>query len=246
MLSQRLRRAATACVAATAGLMIAGPPSLARGTVPSSRYPLRVVVLDVGQGDATLVSLPGGRALLVDAGGVASYSSLAGDDVPGFDVGERVVLPALRAVGVSRLHALVVTHGDPDHVLGAPAVLRAREVSSVWEGVPVPPHAGLRDLRRQAAGDGIAWRIVQAGDRDWFGEVEVRVLHPPPPDWERQRIRIRTRSCWSCGSGRSIVLRVMSEGRRARDLSRLEPPSRGAEAGHHGSATSSTRNCWPR
>jgi competence protein ComEC len=245
LLWRPVRRYAVAGVAASAALMMAGPAALARDSVRTSPYPLRVVVLDVGQGDATLVSLPGGHALLVDAGGVAAYASAPPDDgeAPGFDLGERVVVPALRALAVPHLDALVLTHGDPDHILGAPGVLRALTVRSMWEGVPVPSHAGLRTLRNMADRAGAIWRTVQAGDRDQFGEVELRIQHPPLPQWERQRIRnedsivleLRLRTV-------SIVLAgdIGREGERA-ILSRLEPGRLTVlKAGHHGSATSST------
>ena len=68
-------------------------------------------MIDVGQGDAMLVTLPNGRTLFVDSGGV----SIRGD----FDIGDRVIGPALRARGLGRLDYLAVTHGDPDHIGGA-------------------------------------------------------------------------------------------------------------------------------
>lgn len=244
VLSPRLRGSAMAVVAAAGAVMLVGPSAVAGDSVRPSRYPLRVVVLDVGQGDATLVAVGGEHAMLIDAGGVAAYSTPTDDGASvGFDVGERVVAPALRALGASRLHALVVTHGDPDHMLGAPAVLRALDVRSVWEGVPVPPHPGLQTLRRLAAQAGATWRTVQAGDRERFGDVELRVVHPPPPEWERQRIRNEDSIVLEVRLGDvSIVLAgdIGREGERA-ILSRVEPGRLTVlKAGHHGSATSST------
>ena len=80
------------------------------GTRP--RLP-RLVVFDVGQGDAVLVQ---GReaSVLVDAG-------VALPEGP--DRGRDVVLPALAALGVAALDLLVVTHVDLDHRGGVPAVL---------------------------------------------------------------------------------------------------------------------------
>jgi len=240
----RGRRTALAIGAAAGAVMLAGPSRLARDDVAPSRYPLRVVVLDVGQGDSTLISAGERHAWLVDAGGVAAYSVPAdGEEAPGFDVGERIVVPALRALRVRRLDALVTTHGDPDHIQGAPGVLRAFAVGSVWEGVPVPPHAGLRSLRALARKAGATWRTVQAGDREQAGDIELRVLHPPPPDWERQRVRNEDSIVLEVRLGSvSIVLAgdIGAEGERA-VLSRLEPGRLTVlKAGHHGSATSST------
>ena len=191
-------------------------------------------MLDVGQGDATLAIVPGGTALLVDAGGIAGTT---------FDIGGRVVLPALRALGVQRLHALVLTHGDPDHVSGAAVLLARIPVANVWEGVPVPPDQTRRALIAAAAEQGTVWRIVRPGDVELAGGVEIRVLHPPEPDWERQRVRNED----------SVVLEL-----RYGDVSVLLPGDIGAEgeraiaprlalgqtvvlkAAHHGSATSSS------
>jgi competence protein ComEC len=244
LLVPRLRACAGAIATASIGLMLAGPTACSSNAVSHSRFPLRVVVLDVGQGDATVVSMSNGRALLVDAGGIPAFAAPGEHgETTGFDVGDRVVVRALRALDVSRLTALVLTHGDPDHMLGAPAVLAAMRVTSLWEGVPVPPHPGLQALRRTAAAQGVDWRTVQAGDREQFGPVEVRVLHPPLPVWERQRIRNEDSIVLEVRLGEvSIVLAgdVGREGERT-ILSRLEPGRLTVlKAGHHGSATSST------
>lgn len=219
------------------GLLVSGRAPAANGLPPPLlRGVLRVVMLDVGQGDATVAILPGGRAILIDAGGLAGTS---------FDIGGRVVVPALRALGVRRLHALVVTHGDPDHMDGAEAVLRVFPTANVWEGVPVPPHAGLRTLRALAGEQAVVWRTLLPGDLERSGDVEIRILHPPSPDWERQRVR----------NDDSVVIEL-----RYGDVSILLPGDIGSEiertlipqlalqrivvlkAAHHGSATSSSED----
>jgi competence protein ComEC len=229
----RLRRVALVAWAIVAfGIATGSGGAFAFGS-SASHERLRVVMLDVGQGDATLAILPGGMALLVDAGGIAGTT---------YDVGGRVVLPALRALGVQRLHALVLTHGDPDHVGGAAVLLERMPVSNVWEGVPVPPDLARRTLMATATARGIVWRVVRPGDAETAGGVEIRVLHPPEPDWERQRVR----------NDDSVVLEL-----RYRDVSILLPGDIGGEgeraiasqlapgrtvvlkAAHHGSATSS-------
>lgn len=233
--SGRFARAGMAGMAVCAGLMLAGVPALARdAAAPPPPGWLRVVFLDVGQGDATLVRLPDGQAMLVDAGGVPGSS---------FDIGGRVVSPALRALGVRRLETLVVTHGDPDHIGGAPAVLRRFSPQAVWEGVPVPPHPRLRELEAAASAAHVTWRETQAGDHEHRGGVEVRVLHPPPPEWERQKVRNDDSVVLEVRIGEvSIVLPgdVGAEGERL-FLSHLTPARLVVvKAPHHGSASSST------
>ncbi len=242
-LSPRLRHRAMPCAAATMALMLAGPHALTRDAVAPSRFPVRVVVLDVGQGDATFVSFPDRHTLLVDAGGVGQVSIPEAESEIAFDIGARVVGPALRALGTSRLEALVLTHGDPDHILGVPAVFHEFTVGSIWEGIAVPPHAGLQTIRQIAFHAGATWRTVQAGDRETFGGVEVRALHPPLPEWERQRIRNEDSVVLELRIGKvSIVLAgdIGKEGEGA-ILPYLEPGRLTVlKAGHHGSATSST------
>jgi competence protein ComEC len=142
---------------------------------------LRVTFLDVGQGDAALVRFPNGSSMLVDAGGLGGAVS--------FDVGDRVVGPALRHVGVGRLASVVLTHGDADHVGGAPTIVREFRPWDVWEGVPVPPLAPLQRLRREAAAAAARWTTVQAGDTVAIDDVRLVVRHPGVPDWERQDVR---------------------------------------------------------
>ena len=95
----RYIRAAVAGVVTCGIVILVGPAAFTASAVPAAAAgKLRVVFLDVGQGDATLVQVPAGRALLVDAGGIAGS---------GFDIGERVLVPSLRAFGVRTLSTLV-------------------------------------------------------------------------------------------------------------------------------------------
>jgi competence protein ComEC len=143
---------------------------------------MRVTMFDVGQGDATLVELPGGHKLMVDTGGSPFGNG-------GFDVGGRVLAPALWARGLRTLDTLLLTHGDPDHIGGAARVIRDFHPNEVWEGVPAPPHHPLHVILEQAQVAGSRVDRRQAGDDRVVGGARLRVLHPPPPDWERRRVR---------------------------------------------------------
>jgi competence protein ComEC len=196
--------------------------------------PLHIVMLDVGQGDATFVRFPSGRTLLVDTGGLGGAAR--------FDVGERVVAPVLWHAGVRRLDILAVTHGDADHAGGAGAVLEMFRPRELWEGVPVPRDGALTGLAATADAQGVAWRTVQSGDLLRDGPVTVRAWHPPPPEWERQRVRNDDSLVLEIRYGAvSVVLpgdigALVEEG-----LVKAMPaaPIRILKAPHHGSATSS-------
>jgi competence protein ComEC len=121
---------------------------------------LRVSFLDVGQGDAVLVEVPGG-AVLVDQG------------PPEADVAEQ-----LRDLGVERLAAIVLTHPQRDHVGGAPTVLHELAVEAVLDPAqPVENDAGKAALAA-AADERVAVTIARAGQRYDLGDLELRVLWP--------------------------------------------------------------------
>ncbi len=229
----RLRRARFAAIVAAlaSGAWIVVDPQLTR----RGDGRLHLLFVDVGQGDAALVRLPQGASLLIDAGGL----STAG----GFDIGDRVVGPVLRHEGVRRLSALVLSHGDADHVGGAPAVLREFRPWDVWDGVPVPPSEAMRRLREEASAADARWTTVQRMDRVSFGEVQVAIRHPPLPDWERQDVRnedsvvveLRWRELSVVFAG---DIGLETEAAIAGDF----PPARlrVLKVPHHGSLTSST------
>ncbi|NND66464.1 MAG: DNA internalization-related competence protein ComEC/Rec2 [Halioglobus sp.] len=121
---------------------------------PGAQEPLRLTVLDVGQGTAVLVE-QGGRALLYDTGG---------GDPRGQNAARSVVLPTLRLRGITRLDTLVVSHGDRDHAAGVADILANLSIDRVRHGPYVMPGQG----RTCAAGE--SWR--------WPGGVRFRFLSP--------------------------------------------------------------------
>ncbi len=229
-------RRGTSVAAPIAAVWIAVSPATLVPPVPGE---LRVSVLDVGQGDAVVVQFPNGRRMLVDAGG------MAGD---GRDLGARVVGPTLRARGIRRLDYLVVTHADRDHIGGAATLVGEFRPAEVWLGVPVADDAATAQLRTAARAAGAAWRQVMRGDRLDVGEVGLTVVHPPPPEWERQRVRNDDSIVLSLRHGAVRVLLtgdigadVEPEVSQAIAASTGEPPAVTVlKVAHHGSAGASS------
>ena len=174
----RLRLGACGLFAALAVLIVAGIHPTPSGT---SAGVLRLTMIDVGQGESILLEAPGAEPLLIDTGGAPFGGGT-------FDIGTRVLAPALWARGVRQLGELLVTHGDPDHIGGAAGVLADFRPASAWWGIPVPPHVPSRTFLEAAARTShVDYR--RAGDTIGFGRARLRVLNPPAPDWERQRVR---------------------------------------------------------
>jgi competence protein ComEC len=231
-LRARLRRAAVIGAVALFLWIAVAPQTLARRFGDGR---LHLTLLDVGQGDAMLATLPNGRTLLVDSGGV----SIRGD----FDIGDRVIGPALRARGIGRLDYLAITHGDPDHIGGAASLARDFAPSEIWDGVFVNNHQPTLALRLVAAARRSAWRSLQRGDRIDLGGVELRVHHPPLPDWERQKVRNDDSLVLELRFGRVSMLLTGDIGREVEHA--LIPtldllPIVVLKSPHHGSGTSSS------
>ena len=148
---------------------------------------LRMVMLDVGQGEAVVIISPRGRAILVDAG--------SGDGRA--DVGQSVVIPALKELGVERLEAVFLTHADADHCNALPAVLREIPVGMLVDGAqtgaierpqtaldelaPDPSEVDYLALRRVAKTMKVPVIVPRAGQSFDFDGVAVRVLGPSRP-----------------------------------------------------------------
>ena len=187
-----------------------------------------VVVLDVGQGDAVVVRLGRGAALLVDAGGVT---------LGGSDMGSRVVVPALRALGVWRLPIVVATHADLDHAGGMPAVLEAFPVGELWIGHPEPQRPAWQAVEAVARRRGIPIREVRRGEHARLGTLRIDVLHPtfePLSDGNADSVALLL----SDRDAPWILLLGDVPASVERDLP--VPPTPLLLAPHHGSATSSS------
>jgi competence protein ComEC len=125
---------------------------------PSS---LTVRFLDVGQGDAALVTTPAGVTMLIDGG-----------------PDEELVATELAALGVKRIDVVVASHPHADHVVGLPSVLARFQVGVVLQpGCPSTSSLQV-DLDRAIADEGIEVRTPWAGETFVVGDVRLDVLSP--------------------------------------------------------------------
>ncbi|WP_367125482.1 ComEC/Rec2 family competence protein [Streptomyces phytohabitans] len=145
-------------------LVLARPPAFTR---PLTGWPppdWRLVACDVGQGDALALSAGDGRAVLVDTGPDP-------DAVDG----------CLRALGVTTLPLVLLTHFHADHVTGLPGALRGRAVGAIQTTGLRQPREQARFVRQAARRAGVPEIRAEPGERRSVGDLSWEVLWPPDP-----------------------------------------------------------------
>jgi competence protein ComEC len=196
----------------------------------------RLEALDVGQGDALLLTVDR-AAWLVDTG-----------DARPVDSGARVVVPQLRRSGIHRLRGLVLTHPHRDHCGGAASVLAALPVDTLY--VARVSAADTAYARLRAAYPHVAVRELARGDVLQLAErYRAAVLWPDSADVLESGPNDCSIVLWAHGSQHPDVLLtgdLQADGEArllefaAGELAELGTSMLVLKAGHHGSDTSST------
>jgi competence protein ComEC len=147
------------------------------------RKELRVTHLNVGQGDATVVELPGSRVLLIDAGGTASGE---------FDTGEGIVGPFLRSRKILKVDFLLVSHPRIDHYGGMRTIVNEFSPREFWAGSAKGQTSRFDDLEEALERAKIT-RVPMSASEPCrkVDEVKFCVLFPPPDKAEDASVVMR-------------------------------------------------------
>jgi competence protein ComEC len=197
----------------------------ARVLLPWQEQPLRVWMLDIGQGDAFFIEFPTGEQWLIDGGR---------DDAVLAKLGS-LMLPWDRT-----LYAVVLTHPDADHVTGLVAVLDRYHVGTVYES-GVRAHTPYDRAFSQRL-HGSTTQRLQTGDVLHVGAVTLTVVWPDDPPVGRD---LETRNNDSI----NILLEyadttMLFTGDAEEEVEMVVGPRVGdidvLKVGHHGSLTSTS------
>ncbi|MES3023472.1 MAG: DNA internalization-related competence protein ComEC/Rec2 [Pseudomonadota bacterium] len=187
---------------------------------------MTVTAFDVGQGSALLIETSAHR-LLYDTG--PAYS-------PESNGGNRVIVPYLKARGITWLDGMVVSHSDIDHSGGALTVMESVQLgwvaSSLWYEHPIVRAAALH--RRCVAGQHWTW-----------DGVRFEMLHPTSASYADPGLKPNARGCTLriTAGAHSLLLAADIEALQEAQLLAADAASLRANvllAPHHGSGTSST------
>ena len=198
----------------------------------SPRGSLRITALDVGQGDAILIEVPGHR-MLIDGGPDPSRLSAELDRIiPAWD---------------RRIDLLVASHPHEDHLAGLPKLLDRYRVASVIGSEDRgggPAASSWREILQQS---NISYHQVFTGERFSIGAAQLRVLWP-----DKTYLSLPPGNDGRALNDRSIVLRLDIPGFSAlftgdiesdidaRILHNITAPVDFLKSPHHGSKTSAS------
>lgn len=135
-------------------------------TLPADEPSLKVVVIDVGQGDCILLISPEGRTMLVDAGPKDSFSRIRS---------------VLDANGVTKLDVLVATHPHEDHIGSMAKVLDAYPVGQFLTIPQAQANDAYPEMCAALERNGCPVAYAQGGATiPWAESCTVTVLNPIP------------------------------------------------------------------
>ncbi len=188
---------------------------------------LRLTIFDVGQGLSVAV-LTRHHALLYDTG-----PDFSGDA----DSGNRILVPSLRGMGISKLDGIILSHNDLDHTGGTASVLQAMPVAWVATSQPIDSLKAVSTIpfETRSCRDGVNW--------NWDG-VQFEILHPGNEPPHKTKSHDNDQSCVlriSAGN-QHILLAGDIEKRSEQRLLDKHPdqlPASLLVVPHHGSSSSS-------
>jgi competence protein ComEC len=205
---------------------------------------LRVTVIDVGLGSASLLELPGGYTVLVDGGGFSDNAT--------FDVGERIIAPLLWCKKIRTVETLILSHPNSDHLNGLIYIARHFNVKNVWTNNESRNTLGYAKFMEVIARRKIHLpEFEKMPRRHRIDGVELSILYPPP-----NYLNLRDTQNWRNPNNNSLVVKASLKSisflfpgdimaRAEKELVHLAGDNLSSTvlvAPHHGSKTSSSQD----
>ncbi|HET9499319.1 MAG TPA: ComEC/Rec2 family competence protein [Marmoricola sp.] len=153
-----LARRSTSLALACAAVLVMLVPLPTPGWPPPGWV---LVACDVGQGDALVLRVGEGSAVVVDTGPDPVY-----------------VDRCLRRLQVRTVPLVVLTHFHADHVDGLAGVLDGREVGEIDTTTVADPLSGVRQVHAVATAHGVPVRSLRYGESGTLGALRWQVLAP--------------------------------------------------------------------
>lgn len=159
--TSRVRRVST-----IAALCVIGVWGIAHPWIHRASAPMRVVMLDVGDGTCVVVQ-SGNRGIMWDCG---SLDRRVGDSVA----------RSLRTLGIDALDRVIVTHDNLDHYNGIPDLadhVRIGEIS-ITDRLDESGSKAFTRVRDDLESRGLSVNVIGKGDVFTLGESQIEILWP--------------------------------------------------------------------
>lgn len=196
---------------------------------------LEVNFIDVGQGDAALVHMPFSGNILIDGGGGAAYSE--------YNIGKNVFVPYLSSRGANVIQAAFVSHYHKDHAEGIVEAVKALDVKNLFLPDVTPDDEWRIKLEEAAKENNTKIWYVFSPMHISMDDVDLFVYPPSKDvlsteDANNSSLMINL----SYGEFNCLFTGDMTALEEKSMISRnLLPKAEVLKVGHHGSATSTTK-----
>lgn len=194
---------------------------------------LKVVFLDVGQGDAIFIETPNGFQTLIDAGPNSMVVRSISDFLPFYD---------------RKIDLLIATHSDSDHVGGFVDVIKRFNIQNFAQNFIVDTDSLNTEIKNLIDEDQIDQYFLKSGDKiilDSIENIYLEVLWPPQDHQEKDNndnsiiIRLVYNQIEIMMTGdASLEIEEKLINKFGSDIDKLESDI--LKAGHHGSRTSTS------
>ncbi|MBM7577714.1 DNA internalization-related competence protein ComEC/Rec2 [Jeotgalibacillus terrae] len=134
-----------------------------------------ITFINVGQGDSVLIQLPYKQGnILIDTGGQVQFGKADSD----YSVGQNIVLPYLKSMGVSKIDLMILTHHDWDHIGGAADLARELYISEVWTSAGSTEKKEMKELLHTFQAQQTPVREISETVSWQSGDAEFTLLVP--------------------------------------------------------------------
>ena len=193
-------------------------------------------LIDVGQGDSTLIVTPKNKKILIDGGGNENY-----------DIGANVLIPYLLNKKIKQIDYLMISHFDTDHVGGTFKVLEKLKVKQVIISQQKEDSSNFQKFLEIAKKRNIKIIVVKAGDKIQIEKnIYIDIL------WPTEKMKIEDNPL----NNNSIVAKLIYENTSILFTGDIEAEAEKEivkkydknlksdilKVAHHGSKTSSTQD----
>lgn len=130
-----------------------------------------LIILDVGQGDAAMITTPAEKTILIDSGPADRY----------YNAADQAIIPAMQHLDIKHINFFFISHPHLDHMGGTFRLLRYATIDSVFLPKTPLPYFWNDTLLQVLDEKNIPVRFLAAGDRVAIdAETAAFMLSPFP------------------------------------------------------------------